>query len=58
MRNAWGVIAERGNFRDEYRWREWDARAGTVELAILKLRQDSYYWEWLLERRAGRSGRW
>lgn len=30
--------------------REWDTRAGTVELAIPKLRQGSYFPHWLLER--------
>jgi transposase-like protein len=45
------VSAERVNSRNGYRRREWDTRAGTVELAIPKLRQGSYYPEWLLERR-------
>jgi putative transposase len=45
------VSAERVNSRNGYRQREWDTRAGTVELAIPKLRQGSYYPEWLLERR-------
>ena len=31
--------------------REWDTRVGTIELAIPKLRQDSYYPRWLLEPR-------
>jgi putative transposase len=31
--------------------REWDTQAGTIELAIPKLRAGSYYPEWLLERR-------
>jgi transposase-like protein len=39
------------NSRNGYRRREWDIRAGTVELAVPKLRQGSYYPEWLLERR-------
>ena len=42
---------QRTNTRNGYRRREWDTRAGTVELAIPKLRQGSYYPEWLLERR-------
>jgi putative transposase len=33
------------------RAREWDTRAGTVELAVPKLRQGSYFPHWLLERR-------
>jgi putative transposase len=45
------VSAERVNRRNGYRGREWDTRAGTVELAIPKLREGSYYPEWLLERR-------
>jgi putative transposase len=42
---------ERVNRRNGYRPREWDTRAGTVELAIPKLRECSYYPDWLLERR-------
>jgi transposase-like protein len=45
------VSTERVNSRNGYRRREQDTRAGTVELAIPKLRQGSYYPEWLLERR-------
>ena len=45
------VSPERVNSRNGYRRRDWDTRAGTVELAIPKLRQGSYYPEWLLERR-------
>jgi putative transposase len=45
------VSSERVNSRNGYRRREQDTRAGTVELAIPKLRQGSYYPEWLLERR-------
>jgi putative transposase len=29
----------------------WDAQAGTIEIAILKLRQGTCYPGWLLERR-------
>jgi transposase-like protein len=43
--------AERVNHRNGYRAREWDTRAGTVELAIPKLRSGSYFPDWLLERR-------
>ena len=39
------------NSRNGYRRREWDTRAGTIEVAIPKLRQGTYYPEWLLERR-------
>ncbi|MBB2942200.1 transposase-like protein [Actinoplanes lutulentus] len=43
--------AERTNSRNGYRHREWDTRAGTVELAIPKLRTGSYFPDWLLEHR-------
>ncbi|MFI5898402.1 IS256 family transposase [Actinoplanes sp. NPDC051513] len=42
---------ERTNSRNGYRQREWDTRAGTVELAIPKLRTGSYFPDWLLEHR-------
>ncbi len=42
---------ERTNHRNGYRPREWDTRAGTVELAIPKLRQGSYFPDWLLRHR-------
>jgi putative transposase len=42
---------ERMNHRNGYRPREWDTRAGTVELAIPKLRQGSYFPDWLLQHR-------
>jgi transposase-like protein len=42
---------DRTNRRNGYRPREWDTRAGTVELAIPKLREGSYFPDWLLERR-------
>ncbi len=42
---------ERTNTRNGYRDREWDTRAGTIELAIPKLRSGSYFPDWLLERR-------
>ena len=49
---AYGEVSpERVNSRNGYRRREWDTRAGTVELAVPKLRQGTYYPEWLLERR-------
>jgi putative transposase len=50
---------ERVSRRNGYRVREWDTRAGTVELAIPKLREGSYYPEWLLERRRrAEAGAW
>jgi putative transposase len=42
---------ERTNTRNGYRRRVWDTRAGSVELAIPKLRSGSYFPDWLLERR-------
>jgi transposase-like protein len=42
---------DRVNVRNGYRPREWDTRAGTMELAIPKLRSGSYFPDWLLERR-------
>jgi putative transposase len=40
---------ERVNSRNGYRTREWDTRAGTIELSIPKLRRGSYFPDWLLE---------
>jgi putative transposase len=42
---------QRVNSRNGYRSREWDTRAGTVELAIPKLRSGSYFPDWLLQHR-------
>jgi transposase-like protein len=42
---------DRVNTPNGYRQREWDTRAGTMELAIPKLRSGSYFPDWLLERR-------
>src|ERR671920_1514210 len=42
---------DRTNQRNGYRAREWDTRAGTVELAIPKLRSGSYFPDWLLQHR-------
>ena len=39
---------DRTNRRNGYRPREWDTRAGTVELSIPKLRQGSFFPDWLL----------
>jgi putative transposase len=41
----------RTNTRNGYRRRDWDTRAGSISLAIPKLRQGSYFPDWLLERR-------
>src|SRR3954452_1234590 len=43
--------SERVNRRNGYRHRDFDTRAGTIDVAIPKLRQGSYFPEWLLERR-------
>ena len=45
------VTPDRVNSRNGYRRREWDTRAGTIELAIPRLRQGSYFPDWLLEHR-------
>jgi transposase-like protein len=42
---------DRTNRRNGYRHRDFDTRAGTLDVAIPKLRQGSYFPEWLLERR-------
>src|SRR5919112_1598141 len=42
---------ERINIRNGYRFREFDTRAGTLDVAIPKLRTGSYFPDWLLERR-------
>jgi transposase-like protein len=41
----------RVNRRNGYRHRDFDTRAGTIDVAIPKLRTGSYFPEWLLERR-------
>src|SRR5215216_813424 len=42
---------ERSNQRNGYRHRDFDTRAGTLDVAIPKLRSGSYFPDWLLERR-------
>lgn len=42
---------ERVNVRNGYRHRDFDTRVGTLDVAIPKLRQGSYFPDWLLERR-------
>ena len=39
---------ERVNIRNGYRERVWDTRVGTIELEIPKLREGSYFPDWLL----------
>jgi len=49
---AYGTSSpERTNRRNGYRARDFDTRAGTLSLAIPKLRENTYFPEWLLERR-------
>ncbi len=43
--------AERVNRRNGYRERELDTRVGTIALSVPKLREGSYYPDWLLENR-------
>src|ERR1700750_3342761 len=45
------VSDERVNHRNGYRDRRWDTRAGTIELAIPRLRQGSYFPDWMPGRR-------
>ena len=45
------VTPGRVNSRNGYRRREWDTRAGTIELAIPKLREGSYFPAFLEHRR-------
>ena len=45
------ITPERVNRRNGYRHRDFDTRAGTLDVAVPKLRQGSYFPEWLLERR-------
>jgi len=42
---------DRTNTRNGYRSRQWDTRVGTIDLAVPKLRQGSYFPSWLLEPR-------
>jgi putative transposase len=48
---------ERTNRRNGYRARTWDTRTGTIDLAVPKVREGSYFPDWLLEprRRAERA---
>jgi putative transposase len=42
---------ERVNRRNGYRERDWDTRLGSIELAVPKLREGSYFPDWLLQPR-------
>jgi len=42
---------ERINRRNGYRERDWDTRVGSIELALPRLREGSYFPDWLLQHR-------
>src|SRR3954453_15274932 len=42
---------ERVNRRNGYRDRDWDTRVGSIDLAVPKLREGSYFPDWLLQPR-------
>jgi transposase-like protein len=42
---------ERSNRRNGYRHRDLDTRVGTVDVAVPKLREGSFFPDWLLQRR-------
>ena len=49
---AYGTVSDdRTNRRNCCRHRDFDTRAGTVDVQIPKLRQGTYFPDWLLERR-------
>jgi putative transposase len=49
---GWGEVSpERVNYRNGYRRRPFDTRVGGIDLAIPKLRRDSYFPDWLLDPR-------
>ncbi len=49
---GWGERSpERVNRRNGYRERTWDTRAGTIDLAVPKVREGTYFPEWLLQPR-------
>ena len=45
------VCPDRVNRRNGYRTRRWDTRVGTIDLRIPKLREGSYFPDWLLDAR-------
>ena len=45
------VSPDRTNRRNGYRSRRWDTRVGTIDLRIPKLRESSYFPDWLLDAR-------
>jgi putative transposase len=49
---AYGTVSDdRINRRNGYRHRDFDTRTGTIDVQIPKLRQGTYFPDWLLERR-------
>jgi len=42
---------ERVNYRNGYRHRDLDTRVGTIDVAVPKLREGTYFPEWLMQRR-------
>ena len=50
-RRVWCRVAGAGELPQRLRHRDLDTRAGTIDVAIPRLRQGSYFPEWLLERR-------
>jgi putative transposase len=49
---GWGERSpERVNRRNGYRERDWDTRVGSIELAVPRLREGSYFPDWLLQPR-------
>jgi putative transposase len=49
---GWGERSpQRVNRRNGYRERDWDTRVGSIELAVPKLREGSYFPDWLLQPR-------
>ena len=50
---------ERTNSRNGYRERRWDTRVGSIDLAVPKLREGTYYPDVVVDAiAAGRSRRW
>ncbi|MCS3844067.1 IS256 family transposase, partial [Microbacterium sp. AK031] len=48
----WGMSSpDRTTQRNGYRHRDLDTRVGTIDIAVPKLRQGTYFPEWLMERR-------
>ena len=48
---------DRANRRNGYRHRDLDTRVGTVDVAVPKLREGSFFPDWLLQRAGGRRRR-